>query len=49
MLGLYTFQLPGGITLNHANLIAQGQAEIKEVEEEVKGQSSSSWFIMVKK
>jgi hypothetical protein len=30
-------------------LITQGQAEYKEVEEEIKGQSNSSWFIMVKK
>jgi hypothetical protein len=49
MMGLYDFTLPGGIKINHANLITQGQAEIKEVEEEVKGQSTSSWFIMVKK
>jgi hypothetical protein len=49
MMGLYNFQLPGAITINHANLIAQGQAEIKEVEEEIKGQSNSSWFVMVKR
>jgi hypothetical protein len=49
MLGMYDFQLPGGIKINSANLITQGQAEYKEVEEEIKGQSNSSWFIMVKK
>jgi hypothetical protein len=49
MMGLYDFVLPGNVKINHANLITQGQAEIKEVEEEVKGQSSSSWFIMVKR
>jgi hypothetical protein len=49
MTGLYDFTLPGGIKINSANLITQGQQEIKEVEEEVKGQSNSSWFIMVKK
>lgn len=49
MLGMYDFQLPGGIKINHANLITQGQAEYKEVEEEIKGQSNSNWFIMVKK
>lgn len=49
MLGMYDWTLPGGIKINHANLITQGQAEIKEVEEEIKGQSNSNWFIMVKK
>jgi len=49
MLGMYDFSLPGGIKINHANLITQGQAEYKEVEEEIKGQSNSNWFIMVKK
>jgi hypothetical protein len=49
MLGMYDFSLPGSIKINHANLITQGQAEIKEVEEEIKGQSNSNWFIMVKK
>jgi hypothetical protein len=36
MLGLYDFTMPGGIKLNHGNLISQGQAEVKEVEEEIK-------------
>jgi hypothetical protein len=49
MLGMYDFSLPGNIKINHANLITQGQAEYKEVEEEIKAQSNSSWFIMVKK
>ena len=49
MMGLYDFVLPGGIKINSTNLITQGQEEIKSVEEEVKGQSSSSWFIMVKR
>jgi hypothetical protein len=49
MVSLYEFQLPGGIKINGANLVTQGQAEIKEVEEEIKGMSNSSWFYMVKK
>lgn len=49
MMGMYDFSLPGGVKINHANLITQGQAEIKEVEEEIKGQSNSSWFYMVKR
>jgi hypothetical protein len=49
MMGMYDFSLPGGVKINHANLITQGQAEIKEVEEEIKNQSNSSWFYMVKR
>lgn len=50
MLSLYDFSLPGSIKINGANLVSQGQAEIKEVEEEVKNQNgSSSFFFMVKK
>ena len=49
LVGLYDFSLAGGVKINSANLITQGQAEIKEVEEEVKGQSNSSWFLMVKR
>ena len=49
LLGRYTFNLPGGVALNSADLMTQGKEEVKEVEEEIKGQSTSSFFIMVKK
>lgn len=49
MVGRYEFQLPGSIKINAADLVSQGKEEIKEVEEEVKNQSNSSWFIMVKR
>jgi hypothetical protein len=49
MTGRYTFTLPGGVTINAGDLVSQGKEEIKEVEEEIKNQSSSSWFIMVKR
>jgi hypothetical protein len=49
MVGRYDFQLPGGVKIQAADLVSQGQAEIKEVEEEVKGMSNSSFFFMVKK
>ena len=47
--GRYDFSLPGSIKINSADLVSQGQAEVKEVEEEIKGQSNSSFFFMVKK
>lgn len=49
LVGRYDFTLPGGIKIQASDLISQGQAEVKEVEEEVKGQSNSSWFYMVKR
>jgi len=49
MVGRYTFTLPGGVTMNAAELVSQGKEEVKEVEEEIKGQSNSSFFFMVKK
>ena len=49
MVGRYDMVLPGNIKINSADLVSQGKEEVKEVEEEVKGQSNSSWFIMVKR
>lgn len=49
MVGRYDFSLPGGIKINAADLVSQGKEEVKEVEEEVKGMSTTGWFIMVKK
>jgi hypothetical protein len=47
--GRYDYTLPGGVKINYADMITQGNEEIKEVEEEIKGQSDSSFFFMVKK
>jgi hypothetical protein len=49
MVGRYDFQLPGGVKIMGTDLVSQGKEEVKEVEDEVKGQSSSSWFVLVKK
>ena len=49
MVGRYDWTLPGSVKINSADLVSQGQAEVKEVEDEVKGQSNSSFFFMVKK
>lgn len=49
MVGRYDFTLPGSVKIMAADLVSQGDAEITAVEEEVKGQSNASWFIMVKK
>jgi len=49
MVGRYDFSLPGSVKINSADLVTQGKEEVKEVEEEVKGQSTSGWFFMVKR
>jgi hypothetical protein len=49
MVGRYDFTLPGGVKIQAADLVSQGKEEVKEVEEEIKGQSNSGWFYMVKK
>lgn len=49
LVGRYDFTLPGGVKVNAADLISQGQEEVNKVVEEVKGQSNSSFFFMVKK
>jgi hypothetical protein len=49
LVGRYDFSLPGSIKIQGSDLISQGQSEVKEVEDEIKNQSNSSWFVMVKK
>lgn len=49
MVGRYDFTLPGSVKINASDLVSQGQSEIKEVEDEVKDMTNSSWFYMVKK
>ena len=49
MTGRYSFTLPGGVTMNAADLVSQGKEEVKEVEEEIKTMSNSSFIFMVKK
>jgi hypothetical protein len=49
LVGRYDWSLPGSVKINSADLISQGKEEITAVEEEIKGQSDSSFFIMVKR
>jgi hypothetical protein len=49
MVGRYDWTLPGGVKILATDLISQGKEEVKEVEEEIKGMSNSSWFYMVKR
>jgi hypothetical protein len=47
--GRYDYTLPGNVKINSADIMSQGKEEIKEAEEEIKGQSNSSFFYLVKK
>jgi hypothetical protein len=47
--GRYEFNLQGGVKINSSDIMSQGKEEVKEVEEEIKGQSDSSFFFMVKR
>jgi len=49
LVGRYDFTLPGGVKIQATDLISQGKEEITQVEEEIKGQSDSAWFVLVKK
>lgn len=49
MLGTFDFTLPGGTKYNTADMISQGNEEMKAVEDDIKNMSNSSWFYMIKK
>jgi hypothetical protein len=49
MVGRYDFSLPGGIKIQASELVTQGKEEVKDVEDYIANQSSSSFFIMVKR
>jgi hypothetical protein len=41
--------LPGGIKYNSADMVSGGKEEMKEVEEEIKAMSNSSFFYLIKR
>ena len=49
LLGTFDFTLPGGVKYASADMVSQGNEEMKAVEEEIKAMSNSSWFIMIKR
>lgn len=46
MLGMYTFNMPGNFQYNASDIITQGAEMITKVEETIKGETTSGWFIM---
>ncbi len=49
IMGRFNFKLPGGIQYNYADLMSEGKEQKEKVEEEIKAQTNSSFFFMVKR
>jgi hypothetical protein len=49
LLGMFDFTLPGGVKYNASEMVSQGKEEMKEVEDEIKAQSNSNFFFMIKR
>jgi hypothetical protein len=49
LLGTFDFSLPGGVKYNSGDMVSGGKEEMKEVEEEIKAMSNSSFFYLVKR
>jgi hypothetical protein len=49
LLGTFDFSLPGGVKYNSADMVSGGKEEMKEVEEEIKAMSNSSFFYIIKR
>ena len=49
LLGTFDFSLPGGVKYNSADMVSGGKEEMKEVEEEIKAMSNSSFFYLIKR
>jgi hypothetical protein len=49
LLGTFDFSLPGGVKYNSSEMVTNGKEEMKEVEDEIKGMSTSSFFYLVKR
>lgn len=49
LLGTFDWNLPGGVKYNSSDMVTGGKEEMKEVEEEIKSFSNSSFFYLVKR
>ena len=44
VLGTFTFNLPGNIQINYADIKSEGVDELKEIEEEIKDDEGTDYF-----
>lgn len=49
LLTRYDYQLPGGFQIKGDQIVSEGDAEVKKIEDEIKGMSQAAWFFMVKR
>jgi hypothetical protein len=45
MLGVFTYNLPGGVAINPSEIKANGEAEVQEVMEMINGENTASYFL----
>jgi hypothetical protein len=45
MLGVFSYNLPGGVTINSAEIGSQGSTELQEVMDMINGESTPSYFL----
>ena len=46
MYSLYTYTLPGGVTINGSILKDAGEKELQEVKEQINNENPPSWFLL---
>jgi hypothetical protein len=44
ILGFFTYNLPGGITVNSGDIKSEGESELQEIKEQIDGENSPDWF-----
>lgn len=46
ILGFFEYQLPGGITVNSADIKSEGEEELQKIEEEIRENDVPDWFLI---
>lgn len=46
ILGFFEYNLPGGVSINVADIKSEGEEELRELKEEIDSQNSPDWFFM---
>jgi hypothetical protein len=45
LLGMFTYQLPGGVQINFADIKQEGTDEMNDIKQQIKDEDSADWFI----
>jgi len=46
ILGFFEYNLPGGVTINVADIKSEGEDELRDLKEDIDNQNSPDWFFM---